>query len=134
MRHYIRADRMQVGMTVDFGVLRRGPVRKILDITPAAWGEGYLNVRLLRRVGFGLAHGAQRSDSGSLPQITPVLVGRAGREGGLDEAPTIDPLYLPEHWDDSRPGRGARARTRSGAGAGRAGLTCSPVVATCSTT
>ncbi len=42
MRRYIRADRMQVGMTVDFGYRRRGPFREILDIKPAAWGEGYL--------------------------------------------------------------------------------------------
>ncbi len=43
MMRYIRADRMRVGMTVDLGGrFTKGPYREILDIAPAAWGEGYL--------------------------------------------------------------------------------------------
>ena len=98
MRHYIRADRMQVGMTVDFGVLRRGPIRKILDITPAAWGEGYL------KFSYSAAWGSDWLTEHNAPiqvryhRSHLFLWDEPDEKEGWDDAPTIDPLYLPEHW------------------------------------
>lgn len=100
-RHYIRADRMPVGTTILFP---SGQSRQILDIKPAAWGNNYLKFSYSKAWGMAKRPYASIPDEQNVPiqiryHASDLFFYDDGDERvGMDEAPVVNPLYLPDDW------------------------------------